>query len=82
MEGGYNLAVRTDRVPGGTCVWSKNGKGPPMRRITDWLDQLGMSEYTQRFAENGISLAALRHLTDRDLKDIGEIGRASCRERV
>jgi predicted ATPase/class 3 adenylate cyclase len=30
-----------------------------------------MSEYAQRFAENGISLAALRHLTDQDLKDIG-----------
>jgi class 3 adenylate cyclase len=25
----------------------------------------------QRFAENGITIAALRHLTDQDLKDIG-----------
>jgi SAM (Sterile alpha motif) domain-containing protein len=38
-----------------------------MQQIADWLNQLGMSEYTQRFAEN----AALRHLTDQDLKDIG-----------
>jgi class 3 adenylate cyclase len=30
-----------------------------------------MSEYAQRFAENGISGTALRHLTDQDLKDIG-----------
>ena len=30
-----------------------------------------MSEYAQRFAENGISVTALRHLTDQDLKDIG-----------
>jgi class 3 adenylate cyclase len=30
-----------------------------------------MSEYVQRFAENGISVAALRHLTDQDLKDMG-----------
>src|SRR6516225_7762462 len=30
-----------------------------------------MSEYAQSFAENGISVAALRHLTDQDLKDIG-----------
>ena len=30
-----------------------------------------MSEYAQRFAENEIGVAALRHLTDQDLKDIG-----------
>jgi class 3 adenylate cyclase len=41
-----------------------------MQQIADWL-QLGMSEYTQRFAKNGIVFAALRHLTDQDLKDIG-----------
>jgi class 3 adenylate cyclase/predicted ATPase len=42
-----------------------------MQQIADWLKKLGMSEYTQRFAENGIDVAALRHLTDQDLKDIG-----------
>jgi class 3 adenylate cyclase len=42
-----------------------------MQQIADWLEKLGMSEYAQRFAENGISVAALRHLTDQDLKDIG-----------
>jgi class 3 adenylate cyclase/predicted ATPase/DNA polymerase III delta prime subunit len=42
-----------------------------MQEIADWLQTLGMSEYAQRFAENGISFAALRHLTDQDLKDIG-----------
>jgi class 3 adenylate cyclase len=30
-----------------------------------------MAEYAQRFAENGINVAALPHLTDQDLKDIG-----------
>src|SRR5271155_957419 len=30
-----------------------------------------MSEYAQRFAENGINVEALPHLTDQDLKDIG-----------
>jgi hypothetical protein len=40
-------------------------------QIADWLSQLGMSEYKQCFVENGISFAALRHLTDQDLKDIG-----------
>jgi class 3 adenylate cyclase len=40
-------------------------------QIAKWLEKLGMSEYAQRFAENGISVAALRHLTDQDLTDIG-----------
>jgi class 3 adenylate cyclase len=42
-----------------------------MQQITDWLQKLGMSEYAQRFTENGIGVAALPHLTDQDLKDIG-----------
>ena len=42
-----------------------------MQQIADWLEKLGMSEYAQRFAENGIDLAALPHLTDQDLKDMG-----------
>ena len=28
------------------------------REIADWLEKLGMSEYAQRFAENGINVAA------------------------
>jgi SAM domain (Sterile alpha motif) len=42
-----------------------------MQEIADWLKTLGMSEYAQRFAENGVDVSALRHLTDQDLKDIG-----------
>ena len=42
-----------------------------MQQIADWLEKLGMSEYAQRFAENGIEVEALPHLTDQDLKDIG-----------
>src|SRR5262249_42639141 len=42
-----------------------------MQQIADWLKKLGMSEYAQCFAENGIGFAALPHLTDQDLKDIG-----------
>ena len=42
-----------------------------MQQIADWLKRLGMSEYAGRFAENGINVAALPHLTDQDLKDIG-----------
>ena len=40
-------------------------------QIAAWLEKLGMSEYAQRFAENGIEVAALPYLTDQDLKDIG-----------
>src|SRR6516165_8836033 len=47
------------------------GRVRPVQKIADWLEQLGMSEYAQRFAENGISAAALPHLTDQDLKDLG-----------
>jgi SAM domain (Sterile alpha motif) len=42
-----------------------------MRQIGEWLEKLGMSEYAQRFAENGITVAALPHLTEQDLKEIG-----------
>ena len=42
-----------------------------MQQIADWLESLGMSGYAQRFAENGIDVAALPHLTDQDLKEIG-----------
>jgi class 3 adenylate cyclase len=42
-----------------------------MQQIADWLKQLGMSEYAERFAENRIGVAALPPLTDQDLKDIG-----------
>jgi hypothetical protein len=42
-----------------------------MQQIADWLKKLGLSEYAQCFVENGISVAALPHLTDQDLKEIG-----------
>jgi class 3 adenylate cyclase len=42
-----------------------------MQQIADWLEKLGMSEYAQRFAENGIDFGVLPDLTDQDLKDIG-----------
>jgi class 3 adenylate cyclase/predicted ATPase len=42
-----------------------------MQPIAEWLDKLGLGQYAQRFAENGIDLSDLRHLTDQDLKDIG-----------
>jgi len=42
-----------------------------MERLSSWLRNLGLSEYTQRFAENGIDFAVLPDLTEQDLKDIG-----------
>ncbi len=42
-----------------------------MQQIADWREKLGLSEYAQRFTENGIDVSVLRYLTDQDLKDIG-----------
>jgi class 3 adenylate cyclase len=42
-----------------------------MQKIAQWLEKLGLSEYAQRFAENGIDVSVLQHLTDQDLKEIG-----------
>src|SRR5262249_29120971 len=42
-----------------------------MQPIAEWLEKLGLGQYAERFAENGIDLSDLRHLTDQDLKDIG-----------
>jgi class 3 adenylate cyclase/predicted ATPase len=42
-----------------------------MQQIADWLKELGMSEYAQRFADNDIDASALPELTDQDLKDLG-----------
>src|SRR6516165_6251307 len=42
-----------------------------MQQIEDWLKKLGMSEYTERFAENDIDIAVLPDLTDQHLKDLG-----------
>src|SRR5436190_17576553 len=44
-----------------------------MREIADWLEKLGMSEYAQRFAEQGVDFSTLSDLTDADLKDLGVI---------
>jgi len=42
-----------------------------MQKIAQWLEQLGMAEYTQRFAENRIDLSVLPDLTDQDLEKLG-----------
>src|ERR1700739_2190701 len=42
-----------------------------MTTIAEWLASLGLSEYGERFAENGIDLSVLPHLTEQHLKDLG-----------
>jgi len=42
-----------------------------MQQTADWLEKLGMSEYTRRFAEKWIDVLVLPRLTDQGLKDIG-----------
>jgi SAM domain (Sterile alpha motif) len=42
-------------------------------QIADWLAKLGMSEYAERFAENGIDISVLSDLTDQDMKDFGVV---------
>jgi hypothetical protein len=44
---------------------------PETKETSDWLEQLGMSEYAERFAENDIDFAILSDLTDQDLEKIG-----------
>ncbi|MBR1280397.1 adenylate/guanylate cyclase domain-containing protein [Bradyrhizobium sp. AUGA SZCCT0283] len=44
-----------------------------MRGVTEWLESIGLSEYAQRFAENGIDLSVVRDLTDQDLKELGVV---------
>jgi len=42
-----------------------------MQRLSDWLRNLGLSEYAQRFMENGVDFSVLPDLTEQDLKDLG-----------
>src|SRR4051794_9956232 len=50
---------------------ANNPREAAMQQVADWLKKLGMSEYAERFAENGVELSVLRDLTDQDLKDLG-----------
>jgi len=42
-----------------------------MSQTLDWLKHLRLETYSAVFADNGIDMRALPHLTDQDLKDIG-----------
>jgi len=52
-----------------------------MQPITDWLEKLGLGQYAQRFAENGIDVSVLPHLTDQDLEKLSVLlGKAASRQ--
>jgi hypothetical protein len=42
-----------------------------MRQVADCLDELGLGQYAQCFANNDIDFTILRELTDQDLETIG-----------
>lgn len=42
-----------------------------MQQIEEWLEQLGMSAYIQRFLENHIDISVLGDLNDQDLRELG-----------
>src|SRR6202045_3441407 len=44
---------------------------PEMPHVADWLQRLGLGQYTQRFVENDINFSILPDLTDQDLKELG-----------
>ena len=52
------------KCPAGLERIALNPQGPPMQQIADWLRRLGLPEYAERFAENGIDVSVLPHLTD------------------
>ncbi len=39
--------------------------------IAQWLDGLGLGQYAQGFADNGIDIEALPHLRDEDFERLG-----------
>ena len=42
-----------------------------MQTIEDWLNQLGLSKYTEAFVQNDVDLRALAHITEADLRELG-----------
>ena len=44
-----------------------------MTDIAQWLESLGMAEYSQRFADEAIDIASLPQLTDGNLTRLGVV---------
>src|SRR5262245_36106774 len=56
---------------GARATMARRSTGNAMKGIAEWLASVGLSEYAQRFADNGIDLSVIRDLTEQDLKDLG-----------
>ena len=41
------------------------------REISNWLSELGLGEYQEKFVENEVDLDAARDLTEADLRELG-----------
>jgi class 3 adenylate cyclase/tetratricopeptide (TPR) repeat protein len=65
----YNILAYIDKLH--AC--RQSGTEWPMQQIADWLEELGLPEYAQRFAEQDVDIAILPDLTDQDLKDLGVV---------
>jgi SAM domain (Sterile alpha motif) len=70
LEGGYNAAASLGKLR--LCRSPVNGT--PMQQIADWLERLGLPEYAERFAENGIDVSVLPDLTGAALGSGGGSG--------
>src|SRR5215471_6936954 len=42
-----------------------------MQEIAEWLEKLGLGQYAQRFARNGIDISVLPELMDEDFEKLG-----------
>jgi class 3 adenylate cyclase/predicted ATPase len=58
-------------LPGRVVAPRKYNGAGVMRRIEEWLSDLGLGEYASRFVENDIDFEILDDLTDQDLEKIG-----------
>jgi hypothetical protein len=47
--------------------------------IAEWLTSLGLSEYTDRFVENGIDVSVLSELTEQDFERLGSCSAIAAR---
>src|SRR5262249_41685791 len=56
---------------GARAALARRSAGSGMKGIAEWLASIGLSEYAQRFTDNGIDLSVIRDLTEQDLKDLG-----------
>src|ERR1700744_1801057 len=68
-----NLCCRRSDRHNVSSPWSENSAGrndgrwnAAMQQIADWLEKLGLGQYAQRFAENGIDIGVLPDLKDED----------------